>query len=504
MAAVDVLTIYDRFKLQAEKRPLKKALIFERTVLTYAQLDEQVTRLGDHISACGIRRGDALGVMLPNCPEFVVVMLAAAKLGITLVPENMTISPRQALTAFQATSVVGIIGWQDVIGDLQETFGAAQYDLKLWLGVTKDGFISLPQGGAQEAAQGELSDIYILTMTSGSTGDPKPIVLLQSTKIKRADAAIAMFGLGEDEVILAATPLYHSLAERLVIVPMLLGATLVLMPGFTAEAWLESVNRHGVTFTMAVSTQLKQIYREMTAAPRELPSLHTLVSTSERLDAPLRMQLVDFLQCRFYECYGTSEIACVTLISDAESAGHPDSVGQALDYVELKILDAHKHELPTGSAGEIACKTPLAYAGYYKRPDMTEAAMHNGFFLTGDIGRVDSDGYLYYLGRIKDVIVTGGINVYPKDIETLLSQHENVLECAVIPLPDEQLGEQVTAVVVLRDPQMKMRELQRLCARELADYQQPRDYIVVDALPRNTMGKILKRDLVEKFSEGAA
>jgi acyl-CoA synthetase (AMP-forming)/AMP-acid ligase II len=433
-------------------------------------------------------------------------MLMASKIGITLVPENMTLSPRQAVAAFQTTNVSTVFGWHSVVQDLKEAIQPDQYDLKLWLEVTGSGFLypdSLQDESPTEPDKGVVSDTYILTMTSGSTGDPKPIELLQSTKLKRADATIATFGLESEDVVLAATPLYHSLAERLVIIPMLLGATLVLLPGFTAEEWVGAATRHKVTFTMAVSTQLKRIHGLLTESPLELPSLKALVSTSERLDEHLRSSLINLLQCRFYECYGTSEVACVTLISDQQNSEHPDSVGKALDYVEIKIVDSEGKELPTGETGEILCKTPLAFAGYFNKPDMTAAAMHDGFFMTGDVGWLDADGYLHYMGRIKDVVITGGISVYPKDIETLLVQHENILECAVIPLPDEALGEKVTAVVVLKDPVMKMRELQRLCARELADYQQPREYIVTEALPRNTMGKVLKQELVAKYTAGS-
>ncbi len=507
MVSPDQLTIYDRFLLQVEANPQKTAVLFDGCSLTYAELAEQADTLAEYLLQSGIRRGDAIGVMLPNGIEFVVVMLMASKIGVMLVPENLTLSARQAFTAFQSTGVVGVIGWHGVVQELKDAFQEMPRDMTLWLEVTKSGFSAFDSQAAEKPSgieKGEPSDTYILTMTSGSTGDPKPIQLLQSTKLQRADATIATFELTRDDVILAATPLYHSLAERLVIIPMILGARLILLPGFSAAEWLAAVTRHGVTFTMAVSTQLKQIYGELIEAPCELPSLRSLVSTSERLDAPLRNRLVNLMKCRFYECYGTSEVACVTLISDTQAITYSESVGKALEYVQIKILDANDQEVATGEVGEIACKTPLAFAGYYQKPDMTKTAMRDGFFLTGDLGKMDSDGYLYYLGRTKDVIVTAGINVYPKDIETLLSQHENVLECAAIPLPDEELGERVAVVLVLSDPDVKVRALQRLCARELADYQQPRQYIVVDALPRNSMGKILKQELIARYTGAAA
>jgi acyl-CoA synthetase (AMP-forming)/AMP-acid ligase II len=224
-----------------------------------------------------------------------------------------------------------------------------------------------------------------------------------------------------------------------------------------------------------------------------------LVSSSELLDVDLKKELISKLDCSFYECYGTSEVACVTNISDKENIKSA-SVGKPLPQVEIKILRDDNTLAIDDEIGEIVCKTPLAFAGYYNRQDLTQNSMWRGYFRTGDLGKIDSEGYLYFQGRKKDIIVTGGINVYPKDIENVLNSHLRVIESCVIPLLDENLGERVVAVVVRENKNLNIRELQRLCARELADFQQPKEFIFIDKLPRNSMGKVLKYTLVDRYS----
>ena len=166
----------------------------------------------------------------------------------------------------------------------------------------------------------------------------------------------------------------------------------------------------------------------------------------------------------------------------------------------IAILDDNGNKLPNGTIGEIACKTPMLFSGYFRQADKTKASMVDGYFRTGDLGKLDNESFLYFCGRKKEIIITGGINVYPKDIEELLLQHPDIDEVAVIPLPDDSLGEMITAVIVSKRP-INQRELQRLCAKELADFQQPRKYIFLNHLPKNALGKVMKPTLINNLSQ---
>jgi long-chain acyl-CoA synthetase len=222
------------------------------------------------------------------------------------------------------------------------------------------------------------------------------------------------------------------------------------------------------------------------------------VSSSALLETPLKQRLAELLRCEFHECYGTSETATATDLAINPTDMSLASVGKALPGVHLRIVDADGRDVPVGEEGEIVCKTPLLFAGYYKRPELTRQAMLGDYFRTGDAGRLDADGYLYFRGRLKEIIITGGINVYPKDIEEAVESLPWVAECAAFSLPDEGLGEIVALAVVPRDnTEAKLRELKMRCADRLADYQLPHRYFVLDALPRNAMGKIVRHQLAK-------
>jgi acyl-CoA synthetase (AMP-forming)/AMP-acid ligase II len=448
--------------------------------------------------------------MLPNCSEFVILMLAAAKLGLVMVPQNLSLSPSALAETFADSDVKHIVGWHSVLADLRaeaKNFLAKEDSIWISLGGNTDNCLSFSDIIAKATSSPDLPEVtgeqpYIFCLTSGSTGEPKPIVLLQNTKMERARAAQSLYQVTSEDITLAATPLYHSLAERLVLLPLLTGGTSVIMPTFSASEWLETVEKRQITFSIAVSSQLKQILPEIRKHPEKAKSLRCLVSSSAQLDASLKAELLSYLPCDFHECYGTSEIAIASNLSRHDDRSKITSVGKAAPGVKLAILDETGKQLATEQAGEIACHTPMRFAGYYKRQSLTDAAMWGEYFKTGDLGKIDADGFLYFLGRKKDIIITGGINVYPQDIERVMLQHPLVNECAAIPLPDEQLGEIVGVVIASSDKDsIKVRDLQRLAAKQLADYQQPRRYILVSALPKNQMGKLSKRKLIEKYAE---
>ncbi|MCI5136833.1 MAG: long-chain fatty acid--CoA ligase [Candidatus Electrothrix sp. AR1] len=478
-------------------------MIFEGSTYTYLDIAQQVSVISEQLLKRGIEKGDNVGIILPNCPEFIVFLLVAAHIGVTLVPQNTTLSCKSIKKAFLSTGVKHIVIWHSLVQEFKEC--GDMFSLWLSVGGSQAKTLSYNQiienksrislNGSRVSAE----QPYILTMTSGSTGTPKPILLLQKTKIARVLSTVTTYSLSESDVILAATPLYHSLAERLVLLPLLIGGTSVLMAGFTPKEWLKTVDNCHVTFTMTVSSQLKQIIHQLNKNEDIATSLKCLVSSSELLDFNLKNKILARLHCNFYECYGTSELACVTNIS-GKVIGKELSVGSPLPGVEIEILKKDQTLAKKGDTGEIICKTPLAFAGYYKQPEVTANSMWNEYFCTGDLGRIDEDGFLYFQGRKKDIIVTGGINVYPKDIENVINTHPKVIESSVIPLPDERLGEIVVAVIATNDGALPLNELQRLCARELGDFQQPKKIMLTDKLPRNAMGKIMKRELVEMYS----
>lgn len=502
--------LFSRFAEAAQRTPQKVAVIADDERRTYAELEDEIKRVAGHLLELGVRPGEHIGVILPNCIEFVHVLLAAARIGAVIVPQSTGASKDAVRRAFPAARVQHLICWHGAVGEL------VPQDLADWPEFRAG--VRIVVGGAVDAwhdFQALLGPVdeyppppsvgpdqpFLILLTSGSTGAPKPILLSQETKVARAQSAIDLYRLNADDVVLAATPLHHSLADRMVLIPLLIGGTSVIMRHYNAASWLDTVEAHGVSFTIAVSSQLKQIIPLLDQRPAPT-SLRCLVSSSAALDPASKAALLARLDCAFHEIYGASEIASATDLATRKHPAKLDTVGEAIPGIEVGILGRDEQLLPAGKAGEIVCRTPLMFSGYHLNPEATRDAMWNGYFRTGDEGLIDEDGFLHFLGRIKDIIIVGGINVYPRDIEEVVESHPDVLECAAVPVGDERLGEVVGVVVVAR-PEVAMldeRALKRLCAMRLGDAQQPHHFFQIQRLPRNEMGKIDKPALRARFS----
>lgn len=497
-------TIYSLFREHVVKVPNKIALIFEEQHLSYFELDQQVLKLCSYFRQSGLKIGQRVALFAPNGPEYAVVLLAAARMGLAVVPLPISLKGEALVQALKSIPVAATIAWPTVTKLLMQTnviagaplltFEQAVNDELCWSEVMTN---FLPD--SSPSIEPDADAPYILTMTSGSTGNPKPIVLSQRCKIARAfEATISYYGLNSNDRILVATPLYHSLAQRGVLMPLMLGATTVVMPKFNILLWLRTIEKQRITFLFAVSSQLEALLVE--SASCNLSSLRCVVSSSAVLNASSKSKLLNLFSGRFHECYGASEVGVVTDFCINQYPDKNGSVGLPLPHVKIKIVDQNNAELAVGSIGEIACLTSTAFSGYLKLPAETAAAYdQDGYFLTGDLGYLDSDGFLYYSGRKKEVISTGGINVYPQDIESVIKKHPAIVDCVAFGCPDRQLGEYLKVVYEQKGDADISRDLRLLCLAELTDYQQPKVIFRVSQLPRNQMGKVLRKQARDDF-----
>lgn len=489
----------DYFFKNVQAHPNKLAIWCDGKSVTYAEFADMVTRTANMLLAYGLKPGDNIGVPMNNSIESAVLFFSAAEIGVALAPINPTLPWDAIETAFNSVGVSCIIARESFFRQYKPEnlicICQDKADLKGTLPFVawKDYPDTKPDIDVDDDAT------LILTLTSGSTGEPKPIELSQKNKIDRAFAHVKVYNLNEEDRILAATPLYHSLAERLVIMPLLIGATSILLPRFTPNIWLNCISNQKVTFTIAVSAQLNQV-SQLLSSPflPETDSLRSIVSSSSILETHVKKELIEKLNCEFHEMYGTSETSTVTDINFKETIDKVGSVGKPFGTAEIKIVNDNYDELPIGEIGEIVCKSELSFKGYYRMPEKTKSSFTNGYFHTGDLGKLDEDGYLYFCGRKKDLIITGGINVYPIDIEDSVSKLQGVKECAAFSYPDERLGEVVAlAVVKEENSSLKSKNIRFYCARNLADFQQPHEIFFLDSLPKNAMGKIVKGKLYE-------
>ncbi|MCL2336762.1 MAG: acyl--CoA ligase [Firmicutes bacterium] len=493
----------DLFYDSAAANPDKPAIWCDGKVNTYRELAELVSRYANLLLHNGVKYKDHLGIPMNNSIESVALIFAAANIGAAIVPINPTLPVAAAKTTFQAGDVKHLIARKSFYEECEKFGGINIEGICVCLDGTYPGTIPFSAVQAESAERPEISGIngdetLILTMTSGSTGTPKPIDLTQNNKYLRAIAHIRMYNITTNDRVLAATPLYHSLAERLVIMPLIIGATSILLPRFTPEIWLNCVREQQVTFTIAVSAQLAQV-AELLAGRPEVESLRCIVSSSALLEPLVREKLINKLHCDFHEMYGTSETSTITSINFKEALNKQTSVGGCIPGAQVQILLAGGEIAGINEIGEIACQSPLICNGYYGLEDVfNQALAADGYFKTGDLGYLDQDGYLYFSGRKKELIITGGINVYPSDVEKCVLEMPAVSECAAFAYPDQRLGE-VVALAVRLKPGLSLRErmVQVHCARNLADFQQPHKIFFVDELPRNAMGKIMKTKLAE-------
>lgn len=495
----------DLFYKNAAEMPEKQAIWCDGKTATYKEMADLVSRYSNFLVAKGVQYGDHVAVPMNNSIESVALFFTAADLGVCLVPLNPTLPLESIKTAMKSGDMKHLIARKSFLSDCEKKGGVDVPGIKVCLDGEFEGAYPFSEVATMPTTRPACDHIkgdesLILTMTSGSTGTPKPIDISQQNKVDRSLAHIRVYELTKEDRILAATPLYHSLAERLVILPLILGATSILLPRFTPALWLKCAAEQKPTFTIAVSAQLAQILELLKQNVTEgIDSFRSIVSSSALLEEKVKLELIERLQCEFHEMYGTSETSTITDICFQKAPNKQKSVGLPFDEAQVKILrDDEDTECAIGEVGEIACKSKLTCKGYYKLKNMMELATTDGFFRTGDLGFVDEDGYLYFAGRKKELIITGAINVYPNDVDAVVSQLPEVEECAAFSYPDDRLGEVVALAIVRKeDCELSERTVKTYCARKLADFQQPHKIYFVDALPKNAMGKLQRNRILD-------
>jgi long-chain acyl-CoA synthetase len=499
--------IADLFYKNVERFPDKEAIWCDGETKTYRELGDMVSRYSNFLLENGIVCGDHIGIPMLNSINSVALIMSANNIGVGLVPINPSMAPAAINKVFDSADVKHLIAHKAFLRHMKGQLNISGKTICI------DGdypdALSFSESENCSADRPECTDVtgdetLVLIMTSGSTGDPKPIDLTQNCKALRAQIHFQLYGLNENDVIMAGTPLYHTLAVRLVMLPLQLGGTAVLLPRFTPQMWMDCVENKKVTFTIAVSSQLAQISELIDKGETpDLSSLRCIVSSSAWLEPIVKEKLIEKMNCEFHEIYGTSETASPTDIDFRDAKTKTKSVGKCVPGAKIRIRREDGSEADVGEIGEITTDTVQIFKGYYNRPELTQAAFDGTYFRTGDLGYVDEDGFLYFSGRLKEIIVTGGINVYPQDIETMLLEQPKIRECAAFAYQDDKLGEVVAVVAAPKNGEtITEREIAVACAKNLADFQQPRKIFVVDEIPKNAMGKISRVNLSKyKFVE---
>jgi long-chain acyl-CoA synthetase len=497
-------------ELSARRDPGKVAVIFDEMQLRYAEVNGAANKIANGLVGLGVRPGDKVALMLPNTPHFVLCYYAILKTGATVVPLNVLFKRHEVAYHLDDSDSVALIVWEGFLGEAAEGFQQAKNCRHLIVAQAPGSTAALPDGAlplnALMADTSPLFDTYqtmpddtaVILYTSGTTGRPKGAELSHFNMFfNTMVCSEKLMQVQRDEIGLAVLPLFHSFGQTCVMNNMLYaGGTITLLPRFEPQKALEVIARDRVTYFAGVPTMYFYLLNFPGAGDYDLSSLRICCSGGSAMPVEVMHTFNSKNNVTILEGYGLSETSPVASFNHPDRPPKPGSIGTPIWGVEMRCVDADGRDVPVGELGEIVIRGHNVMKGYYKRPDANAEAIKDGWFYTGDVAYKDEDGYFFIKDRVKDMIIRGGFNVYPREIEEVLYAHPAIAEAAVIGVHDPALGEEIKAVVAFKPGQSAAeQEIVDYCKERLAAYKYPRSVEIRDTLPKTATGKILKREL---------
>ncbi len=497
------------YRLQALTQPDKPAIIAGERVVSFGRLDREIDRVGWGLRAHGFQRGDRAIFMLKNRPEFIALQPAMSRIGAAGVSISWRSTPAELEYLVNNSGARALFfdrDLADVVRAALPACPALPRDNVFCVGAKVDGFDTydslLRDASPSVIEPGE--EAAVIIYTSGTTGKPKGAVRKFPRDVVLGTLSIiASSPLRSDDVHLAVLPFYHSTAFAFTSFSHLVGATVVLLDGFSPEGFLEAVERHRITQTAVVPTLLHRVLQlgQERIWQYDTRSLRAIMTAGAPLSAALAARVMDVFGDVLYNFYGATETGLNTVASPQDLRASPGTIGRLIANNEIHLLDDNGREVPRGEVGEVFIRGPMMVAGYHDDAAATRAAQRQDMFSVGDLGWLDQLGCYHLAGRKRDMIISGGVNVYPAEVEAAIESHPAVAEAAVIGVPDEEWGERVVAFVAPRthgDARFAQAVTDH-CRKLLAGPKRPREYVVVDSLPRNPTGKVLKNELRERM-----
>ena len=497
----DLFSLLDQ---AATDHPDRIALRMDDLVVTYAQLREAAGRMSTLLTSHGVEPGDRVGIMLPNVPAFPIAFYGALAAGAVVVPMNPLLKSREVGYYLSDSTAKVVLAWHSAAGEAAK--GATDAGAETIAVDTADmgGMLDGSAGTHSRSSRRDKDDAVIL-YTSGTTGRPKGAELTHAGLVRNAElTARTLLKNKPDDVMMGCLPLFHVFGLTCGLNATVAAAgTLTLLPRFDAAKALEIIKRDAVTIFEGVPTMYAAMLHHPETDPAQAATLRVCVSGGASLPVEILRGFEEKFGCVILEGYGLSETSPVASFNHPDRVRKPGSIGTPIEGVEMRLIDEEGQAAPHGEIGEIAIRGHNVMKGYWGNPDATAEAIKDGWFRTGDMARVDEDGYYFIVDRKKDLIIRGGYNVYPREIEEVLHEHPAVAEVAVIGMPHPELGEEIGAAVTLKPgASATPAELRAFARDKVAAYKYPRRVWLVDALPKGPTGKILRRE-VHPPEEGA-
>jgi long-chain acyl-CoA synthetase len=499
------MNIAEVFTETAHRIPDKPMLIFQHEAYTFKKMDELSARLAAGLASLGVGKGDVVSIGIPNGPEVVVSFLAVARLGAVAVPLNIMLKEKELAYIFKDRPVKAAITFPahaEIMGRLRQQGMSTPRAVVAGEGCLPDGlsYRTLLEQDASSVPLGpvETDDTFLTVYTSGTTGEPKGVMLTHGNALSVARAVAEFQHRSENDREVCFFPLTHITGiVNFIVDSLTIGAAIILQKRFDADDYLENFSRYQCTVMGAVTP----VFQAVLASPRlketDVSHLRLITSGGASLPVDLYQKLKDRFGVPILEMYGMTENAA-TLTSNTMETQKEGSVGIPLPGMSIRVVGENDQNLPPGEVGEVLAQGPGIMKGYYNKPELTQKALRGGWYHTGDLGRLDEDGFLYIVDRKDDMINAGAFKIYPRDVEEVLYTHPAVRDCAVIGVPDDRLGQAPIAfVVVFKDAAPTADELKAFCRDRIANYKVPRRFLFVGELPRTAQGKIMKRLLKE-------
>jgi long-chain acyl-CoA synthetase len=499
------MNLADNLIRSAQRVPDRPAIRLDDRVLTYRDLDEYSARAAGLLRERGVVPGDRVAIMLPNTPDFAIIYFAALRVGAVVVPMNPLLKAREVAHYLADSGARLVFAGPGSVEEAVDGLGSSGATC-----VTVDDQFSQILGEARPVAGAvdrDRADDAVILYTSGTTGQPKGAELTHANLATNVEVtATDLIQITSDDVIFGGLPLFHSFGQTCGLnAAISVGACLTLVSRFTPEKALQVLVRDRVTVFEGVPT----MYVAMLAVPErssyDVSALRVCVSGGAALPVEVLRGFEEEFGCVILEGYGLSETSPVASFNHPDRPRKPGSIGTPIRGVEMRVLDDTGRDVGPDEVGEIAIRGDNVMKGYWQLPEATRASIPDGWFRTGDLARMDADGYFFIVDRKKELIIRGGYNVYPREIEEVLYEHPAIAEAAVIGVPDAALGEEVAAAVALKPgAAVTADDIREYVKARVAAYKYPRHIWIVDALPKGPTGKVLKREIKSQVREEAA